>query len=78
MEKDEDEKNEDTEEVEEAVFFCGVDTNEEQEEEAMVGLVYSHNGHSHNTRTSSRYGTCITGNCRLYVPLIASGILHAR
>ena len=43
MEEDEDEKMEDAEEEEEAVLFCGVDTNEDQEEEAMVGLVYSHN-----------------------------------
>ena len=34
---------EDEEQEEEADSICGVSTNEEQEEEAMVELVYSHN-----------------------------------
>ena len=55
MEEDEDEKIEDTEDEEEAVFFCGIDTNQEEEEEAMVGLVYSHNRRGstqHSTRAT--------------------------
>jgi len=46
---------EDAEEDEEADFICGVNTNEEEEEEAMVELFYSH-----NRRGSTQHATRAT------------------